>query len=176
LSCSTLQYNCVSGYCAMATCKTDADCQRTDAERICNVASGLCTARQCVQASDCCTAVPAGFRCGADYPYIYECAAGHCASAPCSSDAQCASYANSLSSLGLVSRGCIDGTCQLGMPCFYPSDCCTNVPSGYQCNADYPYRYSCDDGFCTNDGCDDDSQCSAMARSIGAAYVGKCVD
>lgn len=164
-------YQCNGGFCESAKCATDAHCEQYLSQfKLAGYAplgcvEGACQAtntRACVQASDCCRAVPSGYTCGKDIPYIYECKSGYCAPSKCTASAQCERQFNEVyAPVGYRNLGCVAGECKSDYPtaCSTPSDCCAAVPATYTCNKDFPYLYECKGGYCASVACTNSEQC-----------------
>jgi hypothetical protein len=122
-------YECDEGICRNVQCTTDSHCDLyfglnfdypwvnrgcVDTVDPCSdeVWYSTCTYRQpCSTATDCCPDnVPDPYLCLADYPYVYECQEGYCATTYCSSDAQCGTYFVQVYSElgGWLNLGCVE--------------------------------------------------------------------
>lgn len=123
-------------------------------------------AKGCTDPSQCCMPSPPAKPCG-EYPNKWICEAV-CMSAGCDDDAECATWATSLSLPGAADYKCNRatlyyevGACVPG--CTTPDDCC---PTSTDCSA-YPQRRVCDDGGCEFDGCSSDPECVTWATGLG---------
>ena len=137
-------------------------------------------AQRCTTAADCCPdpASIAPLVCNQDYPYRYACTNGACESLTCDNDSHCSAYFQNVqqNSSGVwVTEGCKtyecpphNRICSYRQTCSTANDCCPDAASisPSVCQADYPYVYSCEDGFCKNLICTQDSHC----QRIGEAY------
>jgi len=150
-------------------------------------------AQRCSSAADCCPdpATIAPLICNQDYPYLYSCSGGHCETLTCENDAHCSAYfqVTQQNSPGVwVNEGCLTSECSpyarwcsYRETCTSASDCCPTADSiaPYVCQADYPYIYGCQDGFCKMIYCTQDSHCQRVGAGYdpldGWAHLG-CVD
>jgi hypothetical protein len=137
-------------------------------------------AERCTTASDCCPdpASIAPFVCNQDYPYRYTCTNGHCESQTCDSDAHCSAYFSYVqqNNPGVwINDGCMTNECpphnrwcSYRKTCTTAAGCCPDAANiaPYVCQADYPYIYRCQNGFCKNVYCTQDSHC----QKIGEYY------
>ena len=150
-------------------------------------------AEKCTSASDCCPdpASIAPFVCNQDYPYRYNCTNGHCQALTCDTDAHCAAYFQytQQNNPGVwVNDGCMTNECppynrwcSYRKTCASANDCCPDASSitPYVCQADYPHIYRCEEGFCKNVYCTQDSHCQKVGEyyspADGWVHLG-CVD
>ena len=122
--------------------------------------------------------MPDPYLCNQDYPYVYACEDGICQSAVCTEDSHCDKYFGLSYDVGWVNQGCVDtldpcsgevwySGCSYQQTCTTASDCCPEYLSEpYQCNADYPYVYDCQDGFCVMTYCEADAQCDTYFEQV----------
>lgn len=204
-------YECVAGACVSQPCTADAQCAASFTQTYqaigyvgyeCTTVDIQCSDQQytycsyltataqptaCQTAQDCCAQVPAGYTCNQDWPYLYECNNGACATASCTNNTQCNAYHAALNTGGTYENlGCVawedtcsgitSSSCQIQpaataqTACTTAADCCTNVAAGYTCGQDYPYLYDCVNGHCRSQLCTTDSQCDVYFQETYAEY------
>jgi hypothetical protein len=206
-TCSDYPYNnkCVGGACLSAGCADDSGCLKYF-EQVktwapyavfegCGTWMGCDTdiktcqfsyAPSCQVDADCChDAIPEGYTCGKDYPYIYACENNQCVLNSCEEDAQCETYYEQTAANvpGYVNKGCVTlepepcfgvkRACLYGMACQTANDCCPDsIPEGFTCGKDYPYLYECKYGLCAGKTCESDAQCEVTYAGLQPGYVG----
>lgn len=126
-------YNCEDGSCRALECRQDAECDvefnlRARSGHYENLGCGervpLCKTRaindclvrevpqmtsSCSQAKDCCpSALPEGYVCNRDAPYLFDCVAGACALRSCRDSSECSRFFESeLEAAGFENLGCV---------------------------------------------------------------------
>jgi hypothetical protein len=197
-------YDCRDGVCEAGSCTSDEQCAQGFEDigagyvsYTCQRQQALCSdevrgycvyermGTECQTADDCCGSVPESYTCNQDWPYLYSCEAGQCASADCTSDEQCdarfATYSAGYTNLGCVTSepscdGTTSSTCQadrMPRPCDVADDCCPDpMPAGYTCNQDATYLYECIDGACEFARCTSDEQCDTYFEATYGSQEG----
>ena len=82
-------------------CETGETCNESTGQCELENQFGSCTmVETCSTSSDCCPdPMPGTYVCNQDYPYIYSCDNGECASSGCSSDSDCTTYFEQMSAV-----------------------------------------------------------------------------
>ncbi|MBN2495613.1 MAG: hypothetical protein JXR96_13550 [Deltaproteobacteria bacterium] len=123
-------YACADGFCKNVGCTSASHCRRFEAQFPpaegwvhggCELHDDPCTGepwygqcrynQACESVQDCCPENIGDYRCGFDYPYLYECRDGLCESPYCSSDAQCQAYFQRIDAASpgtWVNLGCVE--------------------------------------------------------------------